>query len=144
MSIFISWMGGSSTCALFDAGTKSPSCFRSSLPNSDSGNSTYPPRWATCPDTLYCSALPSNSADLLLSIPRDSAPFHLYYLFQTLTVWKRLIYGTTTLCMYGCTVRISNLAYSLFFNASKFFCSWYLSTLRWFSNTSLLSSLRAL
>ena len=72
VSIFISWMGGSSTYALFDAGTKSLLCFRSSLPNSDSA---YPPRWAICPDTLYCPALSSDRAGLLLSIPRNSAPF---------------------------------------------------------------------
>ena len=130
VSIFISWMDGSSTYALFDAGTKSLLCFRSSLLNSDSGNSAYPPRWAICPDTLYCPALPSDRAGLLLSIPRNSAPFPSY--------------GTTSLCVYGCIVRISNLACFLFFNASKLFCSSYLSTLRWFSNTSLLSSLRAL
>ena len=75
VSIFISWMDGSSTYALFDAGTKSLLCFRSTLPNSDSGKIAYPPRWAICPDTLYCPALPSDRAGLLLSIPRNSAPF---------------------------------------------------------------------
>ena len=72
---------------------------------------------------------PSDLLGLPLSTLRSSAPFpSLLSFFQTLAVWKRQFYGITTLCVYGWTVRISNLACFLFFKSSEIFFSSSFST----------------
>ena len=59
--------GGSASCVPFCACTKSPWCFRISLPSFDTCNNAYLLRWGFCRGTLA-------PRDPLLSIPRNNVP----------------------------------------------------------------------
>ena len=58
---------GSFSCVPFCACTKSPWCFRISLPSFDTCDNAYLPRWGFCRGT-------SAPRDPLLSIPRNNVP----------------------------------------------------------------------